>query len=203
MGKIFTSIEWSDTSMFSLLMLFFMNRRFWLLWYRKILLLGYFTLQAFCENIPTCNKICTLNEVAGFSSSLAALLSLNKAFTYCFLTHQRAKRINFKEMTAVLQALARKIEIFKGSHLHIFCNDFLIIQSLYKNSIHRKTIQPLHRIAMLYAEHDIEVQTHLISTKHNFLADMLSYGQYTKIANKYLSLQIALSTFEISLKTNI
>ena len=95
---------------------------------------GHFTLQALCGNIPTCNKICTLSGVTGFSSSVAALLSLDKAFSYRFSTRQRAKRINFKEITAVLQALARWIKIFKGSHLHIFCDNFLVTglaQKLY------------------------------------------------------------------------
>ena len=56
---------------------------------------------------------------------------------------------------------------------------------------------------MLRAEHDIEVQEYWISTKQNFLADILSRGQYTKIANKYPSLQIVLSTFGIPLKAGI
>ena len=49
-------------------------------------------------------------------------------------------------------------------------------------------MQPLHKIAMLCAKHDIEVQVYWISTKKNFLADMLSCNQYTKIADKYPSL---------------
>ena len=72
-----------------------------------------------------------------------------------------------------------------------------------KTSIGGKAMQPLRKIAMLRAEHDIEVQMHWISTKPNFLADMLSRGQYNKIANKYLSLQITQSTFRIPLKAGI
>ena len=153
--------------------------------------------------MPTCNKICTPIGVTGFSSSEAALLSLDKAFSYRFSTRQRAKRINFKEMTAVLQALVRWIETFKGSHLHIFCDNFPVMQGLRKNSICGEAMQPLRRIAMLCAEQDIEVQAHWISTKQNSLADMLLRGQYTKIANKYSSLQIALSTSGIQLKAGI
>lgn len=41
---------------------------------------------------------------------------------------------------------------------------------------------------MLCIKHDIKVQAHWISIKQNFLPDMLSHSQYTKIANKYLSL---------------
>ena len=64
-------------------------------------------------------------------------------------------------------------------------------------------MQPLRRIAILCAEYDIEVQAHWISTKQNSLADMLSRGQYIKIANRYPSLQIALNTSGIPLKAGI
>ena len=64
-------------------------------------------------------------------------------------------------------------------------------------------MQPLRKVAMLCAENDMEVQAHWISTKQNFLADMLSRGQYAKIANKYPSLQIAQSTSGIPLKAGI
>ncbi len=64
-------------------------------------------------------------------------------------------------------------------------------------------MQPLRRIAMLCAEYDIEVQAHWISTKQNSLADMLSRGQYTKIADRYPFIQIAKSKFGTSLKVGI
>ena len=98
-------------------------------------------------------------------------------------------------MTGVLQVLARRIETFKSSHLHIFGDNFVVIYGLQKNSIKGKAMESLRRIAMLCAEYDIEVQAHWISTKQNSLADVLSRGQYTKIANKYPSLQIATTTF--------
>ena len=64
-------------------------------------------------------------------------------------------------------------------------------------------MQLLHKIAILCTKHDIEVQAHWISTKQNFLADMLSCSQYTKIANRYPSLQIAQSIFGTPLKASI
>lgn len=164
---------------------------------------GHHTLQEFCENIPTCNNICSPSGVIGFSHSEATLLSLEKAFSYRLSMRQRAKRINFKEMTAILQAMARWIKTFRGSHLHVFCDNFAVAHGLRKISIRGEGMQLLCRIAMLCAEHDIEVQAHWISTKQNSLADMRSRGQYTKIANKYPSLQIAQSTFGIPLKAGI
>ena len=110
--------------------------------------------------MPTCNKIFSLSRIIGFSYSEAALLSLDKAFSYRFLTHQQAKHINFKEMTAIFQAIARWIKTFRGSYLHIFCNNFVVVYGVQKISIKRKAIQLLCKIAMLYAGHDIEMRTH-------------------------------------------
>lgn len=56
---------------------------------------------------------------------------------------------------------------------------------------------------MLCAMHDIEVPVYWISIKQNSLANMLSCSQYTKIADKYLSLQIAQNTYGTSLKAGI
>ena len=153
--------------------------------------------------MPICNKICFSSKVIGFSLSEATLLSLDKAFSYCFSTCQQAKHINFKEMTSVLQALARWIETFKGSHLYIFGDNFVVVNGLQKTSIKGEAIEPLKRIAILSTKHDIEVQVHWISTKQNSLANMLSRGQYTKIVNKYLFLQIAIIIFGIPLKADI
>ncbi len=61
----------------------------------------------------------------------------------------------------------------------------------------------LCRIVMLCAEHDIKVQAHWISTKEKILADILSYGQYTKIADKYLFRKIAKTTLRTFLKADI
>ena len=68
-------------------------------------------------------------------------------------------------MTGVFQALARLIETFKGSHLYIFGDNFAVVNGLQQNSIMGEAMEPLKRIAMLYAEYDIEVQAHWISTK--------------------------------------
>ncbi len=153
--------------------------------------------------MPTCNKIHSPSKVTGFSYSETVLLFLDKAFSYRFSTRQKAKYINFKEMTAILQAIARWIKSFKGYHLHIFCNNFAVAHGVQKTSIRGEVMQSQRRIAILCAEHDIEVQAHWISTKQNSLADILLHGQYTKITNKYLSLKIAQSTFGIPLKAGI
>ena len=121
---------------------------------------GYYTLHEFCKNLFICNKICFSSKVKGFSSFEAALLLLDKAFSYRFSTRQQAKHINFKEMTSVLQALARWIETFKGFHLHIFGDNFIVVNGLQKNSIKQEAMEFLRRIAIICAEHDIEMQVH-------------------------------------------
>lgn len=80
------------------------------------------------KDIPICNKICYSSEVKGCSIPEAALLSLDMAFSYRFSTRQRARETCFKEMTGVLQALARWrwIETFKRPHLHIFGDNFAV-----------------------------------------------------------------------------
>lgn len=104
--------------------------------------------------MPICNKICSPSGVTGFSYGKAALLSLDKAFSYRFSTRQWVKCINIKEMTAILQAMSRWIETFKGSNLHIFCDIFAVTYRVQKISIKREAMQPLSKITMLYAQHD-------------------------------------------------
>ena len=107
-----------------------------------------------------CNKIYFPGGVTSFSYSEAALLSLDKAFSYCFSTRQRANHINFKEMTVILQAITRWIKTFRGSHLHVFYDNFAVIHGVQKTFIRGEAMQPLRRIAMLCAEYDIEVQVY-------------------------------------------
>lgn len=66
--------------------------------------------------MPIYKKIYSSNGVIGFSQSKAVLLLLDKAFSYCFSTRQRAKLINFKEIIAIFQVIARWIQIFKDFH---------------------------------------------------------------------------------------
>ncbi len=64
-------------------------------------------------------------------------------------------------------------------------------------------MQPLRRIAIFFTEHDIELQAHWIFIKQNLFFDILSRGQYIKIDDRYLFLQIAKTKFGTPLKTDI
>ena len=140
MEKILALIEWCYTSTLPLSMLFIIDRPSIFCYTGGYFLSWHFTLYKFRKNIPTCNKICTSSKAIGFNSSEAALLLLEKVFSYRFSIYQWAKRINFKEITAVFQVLTRWIGTFKGSHLYIFCDNFAVTQELQKNSINREVM---------------------------------------------------------------
>lgn len=94
------------------------------------------------------NKICFLSGVIGFHCSKGTSLSLDKAFLYYFQIRHQAKYINFKEVTAILQAITRQIKTFRRFYLHVFCNNFAIILRVQKTSIKGKIMQSLWRITM-------------------------------------------------------
>lgn len=108
----------------------------------------------------TCNKVYSPSKVIGFNYFETMLLFLNKKFSYRYLTSQKVKHINFKEMTAIFQAITKRIEIFKCFHLYVFCNNFVVSYKIQKISIKREVMQLLRKIAMFSANHDIEVQAH-------------------------------------------
>lgn len=163
----------------------------------------HYILQELCENILICNNICSLSRLKNFSHSEVALFFLDKAFLYCFSTRPRVKHINFMKIIAISLAISKWIEFFKGPHLHIFCDDFIVAHGVQKTSIREKVMKLLQRIAMLCTEHDIEVQVYWIFTKQNSLPNLLFCGQYTKIANNYFFLQMIRNTFGIPLKASI
>ena len=63
-------------------------------------------------------------------------------------------------MIAILQAITRWIKTFKGSYIYVFCDNFAVAHEMQKTFIRREVMQPLRKIAMLYTEHDIEMQVH-------------------------------------------
>lgn len=65
----------------------------------------------------------------------------------------------------------------------------MLLQKLYsfywgiKTSIGRETTQLLRKIAVLGAEHNIELQAHSISTNENSWLKILLLDQYAKMSN--------------------
>lgn len=60
-------------------------------------------------------------------------------------------------MIAILQAIARGIETLRGSHLHVFYDNFVAGYEVQKISIKGDVIQLLRRIAMFCTEDNIKV----------------------------------------------
>lgn len=72
--------------------------------------------------------------------------------------------------------------------IHISNNNFAIIKGLSKKFFIKETIKFFYKIAILYIKCNSKIQMHSILIKLNPLSDMLLYGQYIKIANKYFFL---------------
>lgn len=94
-----------------------------------------------------------------------------------------------KEMKAVLIALDKWLPIFAGSHLHIHNDNQAVCEGLKKLSIKGQAMEPLRKIAILLAQHDVLITVIWVDSKSNSLADMLSRLQYDKIADIYPQLQ--------------
>ena len=106
-----------------------------------------------------------------------------------YTTRLRTKHINEKEMTAILHAIQRWLPLCKGAHLLLYCDSFAVMSGFKKTSIRGGAMHPLRNIAMMAAVNDIEIEPHRLSTKENFLVDLLSRGLFGKIADNYPKLQ--------------
>ena len=94
-----------------------------------------------------------------------------------------------KKMTATLHALQKWLSMLRGSHLILHCDNFAVSKGLIKTSIRGEAMHPLRAIAMLAALHDIQIESIWISTNQNTVADLLSRGQFEKLANMYPNFQ--------------
>ena len=107
-----------------------------------------------------------------------------QAFSTRFTTRLRAKHINVKEMTAILQAMKKWLPICKGSHLILYCDSYAVTKGVNKTSIRGQAMHALRAITMLAALHDIQIEARWISSKENYIADLLSRGLLKKLADK-------------------
>ena len=121
--------------------------------------------------------------------SKESLVSSAEVFSIRTSSRDMKKQINVKEMMAVLHALRKWLPIFKGSKLVIYGDNQAVVNGLRNGSIRGPAMKPLRDIAMLLALHDIVIESHWISSRENTLADMLSRGQWNKIADNYPLLQ--------------
>ena len=93
--------------------------------------------------------------------------------------------LNVKEMTTVLIAIRKWLHLLRGKHLVIYGDNFAVSSGLKKRSINGAAMAPLRDICMLLALHDVTITSNWISTKENILADLLSRGKWSNIANSW------------------
>ena len=118
---------------------------------------------------------------------------ISQAYSQRFSTRLRNKHITVKEMFAVLHALSTWLPLLARSRLIIYGDNTGVVQGLKHSSIVGPAMDPLRKIAMILATHDIVIESNWIPSKENFLADILSRGQWHKLTNEYSHLQILCS----------
>ncbi len=107
-----------------------------------------------------------------------------------FTTRNSRRHINIKEMDAVLILLSQWTSVFAGKKVLLHCDNKAVVGGLRKSSIRGPAMAPLRQIATLLAIHDIELEVVWIPTGENKVADCLSRGDYTRIADVCPLLQL-------------
>lgn len=115
---------------------------------------------------------------------------ISQAFSQIFSTRLRNKHITVKEMSAVLYALNTWLLLFADSHLITYGDNTGVVQGLKHSSNIGPAMDPLREIVMILSTHNIVIESNWILSKENFLADILSRGQWHKLTNEFPHLQI-------------
>lgn len=93
-------------------------------------------------------------------------------------------------MFAVLHALKTWLPFLAGCRLIIYGDNTGVVQGLKHSSIIGPAMDSLREIVMIFATHDIVIESNWIPSKENFLADILSRGQWDKLTDQFSHLQI-------------
>ncbi len=117
-----------------------------------------------------------------------------QAFSQRFSTREKSKHIGPKEMSAVLLALNKWNTQLAGSKLLIFGDNFGVVQGLTHLLIRGAAMSPLKKIAMMLALYNIVIESQWTSTKDNWLADILSRGEWWKLADSHSHLKQVFET---------
>ena len=103
------------------------------------------------------------------------------AFSMAMPRRHRTKHIDWKEAYAILFALAKWGEKWKGLHIVFMCDNSAIVDALHKRSIRGEAITPLQLILLTAALYDIEVSSRWLSSEENWIADALSRFNLTRL----------------------
>lgn len=92
-------------------------------------------------------------------------------------------------MMVVLHALQLWTGKFKSAQVIVHRDNTGVVNSLQNLSIRGPALEPLRKIAMILALHDIVIESQWLPSEKNLLADILSRGQWTKLADNEKHLQ--------------
>ena len=103
-------------------------------------------------------------------------------------SRHKAKKIDWKELFAVLHAFMLWHEGWKGGTVRLACDNSSVVDAINKHSIKGPAIVPLQRIFLIAAVHNIQILPFWIPSRENIVADAASHFDYKKLAN--LGLQV-------------
>lgn len=118
-----------------------------------------------------------------------SISKIAQAFSIQLHIRHRKRHITVKEMMAVLQALQQWASKFEGARLIIHGNNTGVVNGLENLSIRGPALDPLREAVMILALRDIVIESRWLASKENLLADILSRGQWAKLADEYKHLQ--------------
>jgi hypothetical protein len=110
-------------------------------------------------------------------------------FSESIPSRHKSKKIDWKEMFAILYALMLWHEVWSGGLVRIACDNSSVVDALNKHTIKGPAIIPLQRIFLIAAVFDIQIFPFWIPSEENMVVDAASRFDYKKLAN--LGLQVS------------
>ena len=98
-------------------------------------------------------------------------------------SRHKSKKIDWKEMFAVLHAFLLWHEVWRGGKVRLACDNSSVVDAINKHSIKGPSIIPLQRIFLIAAVYDIQILPFWIPSEENMVADAASRYDYKKLAN--------------------
>src|SRR5436190_2802983 len=98
-------------------------------------------------------------------------------------SRHKSKKIDWKEMFAVLHAFLLWHEVWRGGNVRLACDNSSVVDAINKHSIKGPAIVPLQRIFLIAAVYDIQILPFWIPSEENIVADAASRYDYEKLAN--------------------
>ena len=89
-------------------------------------------------------------------------------------SRHKSKKIDWKEMFAILHAFLLWHEIWSGGRIRIACDNSAVVDAINKRSIRGPAILPLQRILLIAAVFDIQILPFWLPSEENMIADAAS-----------------------------